>query len=91
MSEVHFDVNIANGVVIDVAIDVLPVWWMEVYPFRVIQSEALLHAEIKWFPDEVLCWTKLKFIVFINSRADNSFTLIELLIKNSNSFKIVLV
>ena len=35
-----------NGVAIDVAKDVLPVGWMEVYPFRSNQSEFLLHAEI---------------------------------------------
>ena len=46
MSEIHFDINVANGVAIDVANDVLPVWWMEVNPFRVNQSESLLHAEI---------------------------------------------
>ena len=45
MSEIQFDVNVANGV----ANDVLPVWWMEVYPFRINQSESMLHAEIKWF------------------------------------------
>ena len=28
-----FDINVANGVAIDVANDILPVWWMEVYPF----------------------------------------------------------
>ena len=33
MSKIQFDVNVANGVAIDVANDVLPVWWMEVYPF----------------------------------------------------------
>ena len=27
-------VNVANGVAIDVANDVLPIYWMEVYPFR---------------------------------------------------------
>ena len=48
MSKIQFDVNVANGVAVDVANDVLPVWWMEVYPFRVYQSESLLHAEIKW-------------------------------------------
>ena len=48
MSKIQFDVNVANGVAIDVANDTLPVWWMEVYPFRVNQSESLLHAEIKW-------------------------------------------
>ena len=47
MSGIQFDVNVANGVAIDVANDILPVWWMEVYPFRVNQSESLLHAEIK--------------------------------------------
>ena len=35
MSEIQFDVNVA----IDVANDVLLVWWMEVYPFRVNQSD----------------------------------------------------
>ena len=44
---IKFDVNVANGVVIDVANDVLPVWWLEVYPFRFNQSKSLLHAEIK--------------------------------------------
>ena len=39
MSEIQFDVNVAYGVAIDVAINVLPVWWMEVYLFRVDQSE----------------------------------------------------
>ena len=38
MSKIQFDVNVANGVAIDVASDVLPVWWMEVYPFRFKQS-----------------------------------------------------
>ena len=40
-------VKVANGVAIDVAYDVLPVWWMEVYPFHFNQSISLLHAEIK--------------------------------------------
>ena len=35
MSKIQFDVNVANGVAIDIANDVLPVWWMEVYPFRI--------------------------------------------------------
>ena len=47
MSKIQFDVNVANGVAINVANDILRVWWMEVYPFRVNQSESLLHAEIK--------------------------------------------
>ena len=34
MSKIQFDVDHTNGVTIDVANDVLPVWWMEVYPFR---------------------------------------------------------
>ena len=36
----EFDVNVANGVAIDVANDVLP-WWMEVYPFRFNQSKSV--------------------------------------------------
>ena len=47
MSEIQFDVNFANGDAIDVANNVLPVKWIEVYPFRVNQSESLLHAGIK--------------------------------------------
>ena len=43
----EFDVIVAYGVAIDVANDVLPVWWIEVYPFRFNQSKSLLHAEIK--------------------------------------------
>ena len=34
MSKIQFDINIANSVAFDVANNVLPVWWMEVYPFR---------------------------------------------------------
>ena len=45
MSKIEFDVNVATDIAIDVAKDVLPVWWMEVYPFRVNQSKLLLHAE----------------------------------------------
>ena len=45
----ELDVNFANDVATDVANDLLPVWWMEVYPFCFNQSESLLHAEIKWF------------------------------------------
>ena len=33
MSKTQLDVNVANGVAIDVANDVLPVCWMEVYLF----------------------------------------------------------
>ena len=47
MSEIQFNVNVANGAVIDVANDELPVWWMDVYPFCVNQSGSLLHSEIK--------------------------------------------
>ena len=49
MPKIHFDVNVANGVSIDVANDLLPVWWMEVYPFHLNQSKSLLHAEIRYF------------------------------------------
>ena len=35
MSKIQFNVNIANGVAIDLANDELPVWWMEVYHFWV--------------------------------------------------------
>ena len=41
MPKIQFDVKFANGVVIDVANDVLPVWWMEIYPFRLNQSKSL--------------------------------------------------
>ena len=34
MPKIQFYVNVANGVAIDVANDVLVVWWMDVYPFR---------------------------------------------------------
>ena len=47
MYKIQFDVNVSNGVAIDVANDVLQVWWMVVYPFRVEPSKSLLHAEIK--------------------------------------------
>ena len=41
MCEIKFNVNTTNGVAIDVANDVLPVWWMEVYPFRVDESKSV--------------------------------------------------
>ena len=44
MSKIQFDVYIANVIVFDVAYDEQPVWWMEVYPFRLNQSKPLLHA-----------------------------------------------
>ena len=39
MSKIQFDVF--YGVAIDVANDILPVWWMEVKPFRINQSKLL--------------------------------------------------
>ena len=47
MSKIQFDVDVANGVAIAVANDVLPVWWMEIYPFPFSQSISLLQGEIK--------------------------------------------
>ena len=55
MSIIQFDTNVASSVAIDVANDVLPVWWMEVYPFRVNQSESLLHAKIKLLAIYIMC------------------------------------
>ena len=43
MPKIQFDLNVANGI----ANDVLPFWWMGVYPFRFNQSKSLLHVEIK--------------------------------------------
>ena len=48
MPKIKFKIHVANGFAIDVAYDVLPVWWMEVYPFRLNQSKSLLHIKIKW-------------------------------------------
>ena len=45
--EIQFDVNVANGVAVDVAKEVLLFWWNDVYPYCVNQSESLLHAEIE--------------------------------------------
>ena len=47
MPKILFDVDVANIIAIDIADDILPVWWMEVYPFCFDQSESLLHTEIK--------------------------------------------
>ena len=48
MPWIPFDIYVPNGVAIDVAngLHVLPVWWMDVFPFRFNQSKSLLHAEI---------------------------------------------
>ena len=48
MSQIQFDVDVANSIAIDVANDILPALWMEVYPFPFNQSKSLLHTEIKW-------------------------------------------
>ena len=48
MSKIHFHLNVVKCVAIDVANDVLPLWWMAVYPFSINKSKSLLHAEIKW-------------------------------------------
>ena len=45
MPKIQFDINIANGVAIDVA-NILLVWWMYVCPFGYSQSNSLLHAAI---------------------------------------------
>ena len=44
MSEILFGDNVATGVAIDIANDVLPVWWMDVYPLRFNQSKSLLQG-----------------------------------------------
>ena len=36
-----FNVNVANGVVFDVANDVFPIWWMDVHLFRFNHLESL--------------------------------------------------
>ena len=38
---IQLDINVANGVAIDVAYDVRPVWWMEVYPYCFNASKSL--------------------------------------------------
>ena len=52
MPKIQFDVNVANAVAIDVANDVLSVWWMEVYPFCFNQSKPL------FMPKNLLCSLK---------------------------------
>ena len=47
MSKFQVDLNVAKGGTIDIANDVFPVWWMEVYPFYFNKSKLLLHGEIK--------------------------------------------
>ena len=49
MPKIQFDVNVANAVAIDVANDVLSVWWMEVYPFCFNQSKPL------FMPKKIYC------------------------------------
>ena len=67
MPKIQFNVNVANGVAIDVANDVLQVWWIEVYCFRGNQSNLLLHAEIKWFNVQHIGWSfNVKHIITDN-------------------------
>ena len=44
MPKIKFDVNVANGVAIDVANGVLPVLWMGVYHFCFNESNQLLNS-----------------------------------------------
>ena len=46
MSQIAFDVNVANGVAIDIDNDVLSVWWMEVYPYRFNQWKSLYMPKL---------------------------------------------
>ena len=54
MSKIQLDVEVANGVAIDVANDVYPICWMDVYPFRYNQSKSLLHMYMPKLND-LLC------------------------------------
>ena len=47
MPEIQSGINVANDVSIDIANDVLPVWWMEVYHLRFNQSKSVYYAGIK--------------------------------------------
>ena len=40
MSKIQSDIYVANDVAIDATNDVLPVWWMEEYPFLINQSKS---------------------------------------------------
>ena len=46
-SKIQFDVKVSNSVAMEVAIDILPVKWMEVYSKQFIQPKSLLHAAVK--------------------------------------------
>ena len=35
--------------------DVLPVWRMELYPFRIYQSKSLIHVELKLLNPDIIC------------------------------------
>ena len=48
MSKIQFEINVADGIAIDVANDILPVWWIAIYVLGFNQSKSLFHAEIKW-------------------------------------------
>ena len=48
MPKGQFDIDVANGVAIDFANDVLLICWIEVYPFRFNQSKSLLHVIINY-------------------------------------------
>ena len=47
MCKIQFDINVANRIAMDVANDILLVWWMEVYHFCFNQSKSVLPAKIK--------------------------------------------
>ena len=47
MHKIQFDVYVAIGDAADFSNNVVPVWWMEIYPFRLNKSKSLLHVEIK--------------------------------------------
>ena len=67
MSKIYFDVDVANGIAIDVINDLLPVWWMEVYPFSTLKLSIASCKVVNRY--ELL---NLKGYIFVNQNQSKS-------------------
>ena len=70
MYYIQFDVNVSNGVAIDVGKDVLQVWWMEVYLYVLTNQNhgymPKLNYFVKYVCNTQLLWFQKVLIVRVS-------------------------
>ena len=70
MPEMQIGVNVAYGVAIDVANDVLPDWWVEIHPY---QSNSMLIAEIKCYTHNYVEFPSHNTYLFVEESAQSYY------------------